>query len=735
MEKIEVLSLTAMRTILQDEEDFHGLLTSEISHATTSGVVVQRLLIDSESSVRSWTTSSDTRNTRKVILRLGDTFQKLTTRQANRILERCYHFVELCAQPRVFLPHNWNSFQGPGDVFMFFAAQKGLVPTKPRWTAKRCNDNDVLFWDLYPADENRQVTDEIIDLSAYSRICEAWPQLIENTPRLLAGIAQDVDDQVILPVIHRSDVQRPRSFDEWMSDGQLAPDQKRFVLQDGQGSIRVKGPAGSGKTLALEVKAIREAIRLKEATDDGRILFATHSNAMQQQVLEDLYAMDNMGVIDCISVAPLLEIIRELRPPRDGLKILGSDYEEGLEWQLTILDDCWNEFISNTWVRFENSTSTYIRELINSWELEDLTRKQFKRDLIGEFSVVMGGEGIQIGPGERDRYMGLKRSIQWLPLATQADLQSVYEMYSVFLKRIRAENYVTTDQFMLGSLDWLRGFEWGTLRSSLGYDIMFVDELHLFSQIERTALNYLGRDPERYPRIYMSLDPRQSPTGRYGNFVEDKALVQDQDTVELREIFRYSPEILSLIQHIDRVVPTENFGDAWSVNLSMSQSRAESGATPTIVRKDFAVDAETTVAAQLAKNLQAVHDRVAIVLLDENVASEFLDFAERLAENLPNVFPIRDRDELNVATRSRRCLTVGLADHLAGLQFDAVIIAGIAESSAISRSENRKMQFASRLYLAVSRSSKVVQMILGRDHAEYPDLIKNALELGILTEA
>ena len=88
---------------------------------------------------------------------------------------------------------------------------------------------------------------------------------------------------------------------------------------------------------------------------------------------------------------------------------------------------------------------------------------------------------------------------------------------------------------------------------------------------------------------------------------------------------------------------------------------------------------------------------------------------------------------MNIATKSKRCLTVGLADHLAGLQFDAVVIAGLGDAMINDRNEHRKIQFASRLYLGVSRSSREVQLVLGLAQSDYPELIKNAIDLGVLS--
>ena len=51
-------------------------------------------------------------------------------------------------------------------------------------------------------------------------------------------------------------VTKDLTYSEWLH--QLTPEQRSFVDSPPVHSIKVRGPAGSGKSLALELKALRE---------------------------------------------------------------------------------------------------------------------------------------------------------------------------------------------------------------------------------------------------------------------------------------------------------------------------------------------------------------------------------------------------------------------------------------------------------------------------------------------
>ena len=70
-----------------------------------------------------------------------------------------------------------------------------------------------------------------------------------------------------LSVLEQS-VGRGRTYEQWLEA--ISSDQRAFIEAGTDKSIRLRGPAGSGKTLTLTLKAIREVLSSrKSATTSG----------------------------------------------------------------------------------------------------------------------------------------------------------------------------------------------------------------------------------------------------------------------------------------------------------------------------------------------------------------------------------------------------------------------------------------------------------------------------------
>lgn len=522
----------------------------------------------------------------------------------------------------------------------------------------------------------------------------------------------------------------PRSIDEWLKDGALTRDQRNFIESPSE-SIRLKGPAGSGKTLALELKALLHGSSMLERGETPRILFATHNWATAEQVTDDLEVLDSRGVRQHFTIAPLVQVIEEIRPLPGGVELLGSDPEEDRDLQLLLLRDAIVQFKSEEYLRFKSGCSMEFQSNMEHSDSKSNKVSLFESDLLNEFAVVLGGEGIQLQKSDEVRYLELTRQARWMTL-NRSERHCVYGIYRRFMSSLMRESRITSDQFLLTSSQWFNGFEWGPLRRTRGFDFIFVDELHLFSSIERRILNHLSRDATKYPALYMSLDPNQSPTGRYGSFTEDRAFEESQDVVELRQIHRYSPQILELIKHINRTVPTEDFGVVWSVDIESSQSLAPAGPRPMVVDSRDDLTSVATLSFNEANKGERPNSRVAIIVMDDGEFAEFAEIAERVGER-KQVSIVRDREDLGTVSRARRILVVGTPEALAGLQFDHVIVSGFAESSVYERNDSRRIDFLSKLYLAVSRSAKEVTFIMNSGRNGIPEVLFSAIEREVVT--
>jgi hypothetical protein len=657
-------------------------------------------------------------------------------------LERLYSFFERAANPRqMFIPAQWSGW-GHGDLYTFYAAAKSRNEGSLKWIAKvDLQDSDVFMWDLHPAAETRPLVDLNIDLDGYFHAVGGWPAAVKAADQVARQSTLGVKkDSIELQEPQApSDYASPVTYEDWVA--RLRGEQRAFIEAPITASIRLKGPAGSGKTLALELKAIRETRALLEHREP-RVLFATHSWSLAEQVSDDLRRLDTEARAEKhIHVLPLLEVARELGPSEQtqNVNILGDDSEEGRVFQLIQLAEELRKFVAGDWITYVGSCSAEFREAIAAVTMwlgdEQGPAPTFLDDLLTEFVVVLGGEGIMDGPNDQRRYLSLARGPWSMPLPSEGDLRACYAIYRAFLRSLSSGSLITADQFLKDFLDYLKGFVWNSRRRSEGYDIVFVDELHLFNPLERGILNYLNRDSTVFPVLFMALDPRQSTTGRFGAGSVETIEAGDQTILELTEVYRFTPEVLEFVRHINRSLPTEDFGEEWHVDISRARSDLKSGPKPTIL-DGASMGGEQTAALSRAQDMLKQYQRVAIAFIDPRGIETLFDAGLTLRENTgANVVLVRTREDLGILSYSSRGLVIGAAADLAGLQFDAVVVVGLGDPMEFESKEYLRQRFLSSLYLAVSRARHSVSIVVDQDTYGVPDVVARAVDRGIVSSA
>ena len=82
------------------------------------------------------------------------------------------------------------------------------------------------------------------------------------------------------------------------------------------------------------------------------------------------------------------------------------------------------------------------------------------------------------------KYMRVKRMRCMMPLENNAEKEFVFRMWSIFVERLRNRYLLSSDQIMFDALSDLGTFFWSLGASKEGYDVIFVDEMHLFNSQE-----------------------------------------------------------------------------------------------------------------------------------------------------------------------------------------------------------------------------------------------------------
>jgi hypothetical protein len=303
-----------------------------------------------------------------------------------------------------------------------------------------------------------------------------------------------------------------------------------------------------------------------------------------------------------------------------------------------------------------------------------------------------------------------------------------------------ARSLVTSDQVLADFLSHLETHAWNRARKSQGYDLVFVDEFHYFSPLERQVLHYLTRDVSTYPRVFMAVDPRQSPSEAFIGLAADEtrssssAAADDLGDVahyELTTVHRFTPQILGLIKHVHHEFPTLDLGHDWDIDFTTVESAQADGPLPRLISAASRSGEETDI-------FRAVQDlypsgRVALAVVDTRQWQRFSKLAALIRQSGKfHVSTISGQSDIDGLGYRRRGLVVGPAEYLAGLQFESVLVAGIPDMRVAAPTANERTRLLSLLYLALSRAQREVRVYVNEDDGGAAEVLLRAVTNGLM---
>lgn len=650
-------------------------------------------------------------------------------------LSRMSAFTERARIKPLSLPRGWAQYKH--DQFIAFFAVPSGDEQSTRWIAEvEYGDRaDVIFWQTTTSANKSTLEDFAASSQRSNPLNEsAWNAAITDAVRVFSEARRSVSVDVDMNLTALEQL-RPyvRTYETWMSE--ISNDQIAFIKAPTDKSIRLRGPAGSGKTLALTLKSIREYLRPKNE-EPPRILFVTHSWALAAQVQSSI---DSMGVtpVPDIEVLPLLAVAQSLIPKEyvdsAAFSLVGDDSLSGKQAQLDEIADVIRDFVASDWISYKQGVSASLRDRFDS--NDDEVRLALAWDLLIEFGSVIGASGIFPGAGSDLRYFQLTRASWMQPLTTKADLRVVYELYSRYVSSLEDRSLITTDQLLADFVSYLETHAWNRRRKTEGYDLIFVDEFHLFSPLERQVLHYLTSDVATYPRLFMAADPRQSPSSAFIGVAADETRSSASDAAEgdlgdvrgyeLTTVHRFSPQILSLIKHIHLAFPTLFLGQDWDIDFSKVVSSQEDGPIPRLISSSSRSGEESDLYASI-RDLYS-RGRIAVAVVDSRQWVRFTHLAGELSRSGKfHVTTVTGRSDIEGLRYRNKGVVIGSAEHLAGLQFETVLAVGVPDMNPGATSSSDKTRLLSMLYLALSRAEHEVRVFTNEDDGGAPEVLIQA---------
>lgn len=608
------------------------------------------------------------------------------------IYRRIVRVLKGLKSPPVHLPRLWSEYHYK-NLIAFFASPREV--SSMRWVAELNGDSRCVKFDFLSSSSTE------VDLHNFSPV--AWPQDFGGcVDKLIAAeIAPSSDveggplaNEVDLKAIGSSSVVAGRSYAEWE---RLLTESQTSVLQNNLNvNIGISGPAGSGKTLALCMRALQIAMDEGVVSQGKKVLICTHSWAMAERV-DDILTTLNGGIFpEGVTVFPLLSLL-EFHAGNIGrlrVEVLGNDSTDGHNRSIKLIGEILNS------VRLEDhkSASQWIREGLGA-KNESRARLDLALNLHEEISGVISASGVATDdPDSIRRYLSEQRQ-EWMPPFTSIEDRSfVIAVYTSFVRELIDRSAITTDQFVLDSLRILETFAWRMRKETDGYDYVLVDELQYFDPQERSALELLGRS-----RIGIPFITAEDPSQGVFAALHSKSRAFHNAPVYLETMHRFDRGIFDLIRFLYQRFPLN------AVPLRISHNKDLGPQKPRIFycnSDEEAIHKAASVALEIF-NSSDQNDRICLATLGD-VDTQLVKCLE---EHRLQVTQLKGVDDVEQLAYSKRSVIVSPWQFVGGTQFASVIVVAAAIGTPSTQFARLREQIS--VYLACSRAAKSLNIVCG----------------------
>jgi superfamily I DNA/RNA helicase len=530
------------------------------------------------------------------------------------------------------------------------------------------------------------------------------------------------------------------NYSEWLlPSSPLTAVQRRIVTSDAisQHPIRITGCAGSGKTLLMQLLSLRCASDANQQRK--KILYLTHNLKMAESVISRLDVLVG-GSPELARAASTIKVTTLSRYGSedlglDSVQMIDPDAREAKEFQLEVLETALVETIDALprIMQGPPEKSDLFREVkANPILLPLLTRL-----VMSEISIAIKGHGLV---NDERRYVDSERALSRLHgILSQDERRAVFAAFRQY-HNMMFEGYgvLDTDDVALSLLGKLRTPIWDLKRKEMGFDIVFVDEAHLFNENERRVFPLLTRSNIPFVPIVLALDQAQDLYAQTSAGLATLG-VEGAASENLRAIHRSSKAIIRLAFFVIQR-STDLFGSDFpdfTGCVDQMPEEGESGKKPQVVS---AASDQADYGKFILKRIRALRKvnlrRIAVICMAEQYWPSILE--ELRTTDLP-LHVLESRGERLGSTHP--IVVLSRPDHIGGQEFDAVVITGaeqglvpprVLDNDALASAVEQ--QVLRELYLSITRARECVVVALSHGASLTP-VLNEALKAGLLEGA
>ena len=538
------------------------------------------------------------------------------------------------------------------------------------------------------------------------------------------------------------------AYETWIP--RLTEPQTDFVTSPLDTPQRLEGAAGTGKTLALMLKAVRLLMDAEQQGEEKRAIFLTHSEATRQSIAEKLLIIDHAGDYQRRSSsnsAQFLDVTTlhqwcaaRLGSTLSEVEFLDRDAADSKELQLLYVGESFDEAMSDdfpTHHRFLSSEFAEFLQQEDTWLVSEMLRH--------EIAVMVKGRAGE----DLNSYAALPPLTHNLPLHNDADRGFVFIIYRKYKDRLRTAGQYDTDDIVLTAMAQLDTPIWRRRREREGYDAILVDETHLFNINELSLIHFLSRG-NGLPPIAFAVDRSQAVGDRgFDTDSIEGALGQEgaPTSSTLGTVFRSSREIVDLALSVTAGGASlfGNFADPLrSVSSGFTEVDERQARTPRLLEcandEDMLKRAEME-AKDMAKRLPGGRAGVAVVVFDPTLLARLSKTVRERNRPFELITKRGDTARVSRARATGRSVLSG-AELVGGLEFDGVVLVAVDEGrvpleTAGEREEARHFtRYAAHnlLYVAITRARFEVCILINRERG-VSEILESAVTEGYLSRS
>lgn len=595
---------------------------------------------------------------------------------------------------------------------------------------------------------------EEASLTNFKKAYEDFSQIIGNSKNLAATS----HNQVALASLNVTTLQSSnpailpeQGFERWMH--LLTDEQKNFVKSDWSVPHRLEGPAGTGKTLCLVLKAINVLQGCIANKTEHKSLFVVPSDELAASIKDRFfgngygeYVIDSIGEYSnksqSVTVITLQKLCAQLLNYEvSDSEFLDRDSVESKNTQLLYLDQIVSDIKSKDLQVVSQYLSSEFYDFLNSedaWAIAHLLRH--------EVSVVIKGRAN----GQLDVYKSIPPLEYGLPTKSLQDKEYIFSKYQIYQNLLEQSNQYDIDDIVISAIGQLDTPIWRRRRQQLGFDSIFIDEVHHFNLNEISSLHYLTKSSVLVPISY-GID-RSQAVGDIGwndrdfqDAIGGGTANDDTAKNSVSAIFRSSTQIIELAFCVtasgaNLFTNFENPLISATETFTAEEERKSTKPCITYIVDDQDIASVTYKQVdQMARALQVSKSGVLVIAFDEQLLLAIVDNWKKSNK----AFKLLDRrgdfsavEEANKAG----CAVISAPEFVGGLEFAGVILIGcekgrLPQGGGTSDFGRAYLNYRAHnnLYVSITRAKYRVEFIVNK-HRGVSEILRRAIETNLLAE-